>query len=59
MNNVDEAFDFIIQVFVQITPRDLYLIEREYDLDDDEHNQLMDKLAEAGWYFEENGTLNK
>lgn len=59
MNNVIEAFEFIESVFIQLTPRDLYLIEREYDINEDEHEELMNKLGENGWIVEENGTVTK
>ena len=59
MTSVDETFDFIVQVFVQLTARDIYLIEREYNLNEEEHDLLIEKLGENGWTVEENGTVTK
>ena len=58
MTNVDEAFEFITKVFVQVTARDMYLICREYNIFEDEDvDKLKDELSKAGWQVSETGEM--
>lgn len=53
MSRIDDVLEFIGETFVILTDRDFYLIGRQYDLSDEEKQQIIEQLEKDGWTVED------